>query len=403
MDRSADPLLLPSAIIDRTRRLRRQRQFSSAAKLLAVLTVAWPMNCPARLERARLRLARGRVSAALSDARFVLDIDPLAGPANLLSLQARRALGEGATTLADDLAQLVAIDPVSEGVVRLARQCAIEPAQSRAGIGFMHLRAGRLLLAERYLDDARELEHWPALGIPVASIQLQTGRAHSVLRTCERLADNYADCLPAMLLAAQAYAELGQLDASAEQLAASVQYDAEYLLARTLFESLPVSRIRLPDAEPLPVPVALVAAVDDILGGNSSAVPAPPQSELHDVTAEEEFVPPSERLLPQPTTNDVGESDESLPRVESNAGELPNLIATENWPQVAIVLQFAGNQLDEELLAQTPPDLLSRLGDELTRAGLTELAELTYSRHRADAAVAPAPADGAPTEENLGE
>ena len=94
-----------------------------------------------------------------------------------------------------------------------------------------------------------------------------------------------------------------------------------------------------------------------------------------------EFVPPSERFLPlAPAANNDGNANQDgaadqMPKPAS----LPALIAEGDWTKVWSALEYAQDLVDDQLLAEVPPERLQRLGDELTRLGRSDLAEASFS------------------------
>lgn len=203
-----------------------------AAELLEQINASFPDSLVARLLALRLELAGDRPGEALAGTRKALQIAPLSPAALEIELRARRALGEAGEGVATALGRLAAIAPDHPqiGPDRLA--------PTLAGIGFMHLRQGRGLLAERWLREAVETEDWPELGAAIAQLQLEGGQVRVALESAQAVLEPLPDCLPANLVCAQANAELGKLALADKHLKRARRFDPEFKLARRLYAQI---------------------------------------------------------------------------------------------------------------------------------------------------------------------
>ena len=259
-----------------------------AADLLEQIKAAFPDSLGARLLSLRLDLAGDRPSEALDGAREVLRIDPMNPAALAIELQARHAVGESREGIATARSRLAAIAPDHP-------QIGEDPlAPTLAGIGFMHLRQGRQLLAERWLGEAAQSEDWPELAAAIAQLQLESGQVRGALESARTVLDELPDCLPANLVCAQANAELGKLALADKHLKRARRFDPEFELARRLYGRLPVSRLELPSIPALELPEMLLARAQRAL--DPPAEPVADTESTPDPVGE--YSPPSSRYLP---------------------------------------------------------------------------------------------------------
>ena len=345
-----------------------------AAELLEQIKGAFPDSLGARLLALRLELAGERPGEALTGARETLRIDPLNPAALAIELGARRALGESGEGVATARGRLAAIAPDHP-------QIGPEPpAATLAGIGFMHLRQGRQLLALRWLVEAAQAEDWPELGSAIAQLQLECGQVRLALESSCAVLKELPDCLPANLVCAQANAELGKLALADKHLKRARRFDPELEQAGRLYARLPVSRLELPSAPDLELPEMLLARVQRALDPPTEPVadaePAP------DPVGE--YSPPSSRFLPAEEaggkavegSEDAAETPE--PHVLAATSELAGLMEAERWPAALEMLRGSAHLLDAGQFGSLPPEHLPRLADELVRLNLSDLAAEAY-------------------------
>ena len=345
-----------------------------AAELLEQLKAAFPESLGARLLGLRLDLAGDRPGQALEGAREALRIDPLNPAALAIELRARRALGESGEGVATARKRLAAIDPdhpqIGEG----------PQPPTFAGIGFMHLRQGRQLLAQRWLGEAMQSEDWPELGAAIAQLQLESGQVRVALESAGAVLVQLPDCLPANLVCAQANAELGKLALADKHLKRARRFDPEFELARRLYARLPVSRLDLPSAPELDLPEMLLARARRTLD-------PPPEPAADSESAPDpvgEYIPPSSRFLPaaeagaEAESEPAGAAPTAEPPTPSATGELARLMESGRWPEVLELLRSSAHLLDAGRFDSLPPDGLPRLADELVRLNLSDLATEAY-------------------------
>ena len=345
-----------------------------AAELLEQASAAFPDSIGARLLALRLELASERPTEALAGARQALQIDPLNPAVLAIELQARRDLGESGEGVATACSRLAAVSP---GHPQIGPE---PPAPSLAGIGFMHLRQGRQLLAQRWLGEAAEAEDWPELGATIAQLQLEGGQVRVALESARSVLEKLPDCLPANLVCAQANAELGKLALAHKHLQWARRYDPEHELARRLYARLPVSRLELPAIPDLDLPEMLVARARRALD--------PPQEPVTDAEPVPEpvgeYSPPSSRFLPAEDSGGEieAEPDDAFaapePRPPGAVEELARLMEAGQWPAALELLRSSAHLLDAGQIGYLPPDGLPRLADELMRLNLPGLAAEAY-------------------------
>ena len=370
-----------------------------AAELAEQIGAQFPDSLVARLLDLKLMLARDRPDEALAGAERALGIDPFSPAALAIALRARRALGESGAGIAAARDRLAAVAP---GDPELAR----EPvAPTRAGIGFMHLRQGRQLLAQRWLAEAMPAEAWPELGAVIAQLQLEGGQIRAALASAGAIFDLLPECLPASLVSAQANAELGKLALAHKHLTMARRFDPEFELARRLYARLPVSRLELPPAPALEIPEMLLARA-------RRALDPPPEPAVGTGSAPDpvgEYRPPSGRFLPSAAAGgEPGSAPEAPDSPEPGGppalavtGELARLMGQEHWPAVLELLAGSAHLLDPGQLPFLPRSGLPRLADELVRLGLPELAAAAYRlADPVPAATAPEAANSGPQPEN---
>ncbi len=345
-----------------------------AGELLELIKDAFPGSLGARLLALRLQLAGDRPGDALDGAREALRIDPLNLAALAIELQARRALGESGEGVATALSRLAAIAPDHPQIGPKP------PAATLAGIGFMHFRQGRQLLALRWLGEAAQAEDWPELGAAIAQLQLECGQVRVALESARAVLDQLPDCLPVNLVSAQANAELGKLALADKHLKRARRFDPEFELARRLYARLPVSRLELPSLPELALPEMLLARVRRAL--DPPAEPAADSEPAPDPVGE--YSPPSSRFLPSEESggetesgpDDAAKTDE--PQAPEATDELARLMEGQQWPAILELLRGSSHLLDAGRFGSLPTEGLPRLADELVRLNLPDLAAKAY-------------------------
>lgn len=345
-----------------------------AGDLLEQLKAAFPDSLGTRLLGLRLELAGDRPGEALEGAREALRIDPLNPAALAIEVRARCALGESGDGVATARSRLAAVAP---GHPHIDQE---PPAPTLAGIGFMHLRQGRQLLAQRWLGEALQAEDWPELGAAIAQLQLESGQVRVALESARTVLDQLPDCLPANLVCAQANAELGKLALADKHLKRARRFDPEFELARRLYARLPVSRLELPSVPDLELPEMLLARARRVLDPPTESV-ADAESAPDPVG---EYSPPSSRFLPAEEAGGEADPDpenaaDSAERhVPTATGELARLMEAGRWPAVLELLRGSAHLLDAGQFDSLPSDGLPRLADELVRLDLSDLATEAY-------------------------
>jgi tetratricopeptide (TPR) repeat protein len=345
-----------------------------AAEMLEQIQGVFPDSLGARLLAQRLSLAGDRPGEALEGARESLRIDPLNPAVLAIELRARQALAESGEGLATARGRLAAIAPDHP-------QLGPEPlSPSLAGIGFMHLRQGRQLLAQRWLGEAMPAEDWPELGSAIAQLQLECGQIRLALESARAVLAMLPDCLPANLVCAQANAELGKLALADKHLKRARRFDPELALARRLYARLAVSRLELPSAPKLDLPEMLLARAQRVLD--------PPDDPVADSEPAPEpigdYSPPSPRFLPadeaggEPTGGPEDAAKFPEPHVLAATGELARLMESDQWPAALDLLRGSAHLLDAGQLDSLPVEHLPRLADELVRLNHSDLAVEAY-------------------------
>ena len=362
-----------------------------AADMLEQIKAAFPDSLGARLLSLRLDLAGDRPSEALDGAREALRIDPTNPQALAIELQARHALGESGEGIATARSRLAAIAPDHPQIGPET------PAPTLAGIGFMHLRQGRQLLAQRWLGEAAQTEDWPELAAAIAQLQLESGQVRGALESARAVLDKLPDCLPANLVCAQANAELGKLALADKHLKRARRFDPEFELARRLYGRLRVSRLELPSIPELELPEMLLARARRAL--DPPAEPVADTESAPDPVGE--YSPPSSRFLPAEDAGSGPDSATETPdsHVPAATGELARLMEAGRWPAVLELLRGSAHLLDPGQFASLPPEGLPRLADELVRLNFSELATEAYrlaERRSAPAVSEPAADDASP-------
>ena len=372
----------PATVIALAARLLDRSKLELADELVAQVNGAFPDCLVARMLSLRLELARERAAEALAGTIDLLRIDPLNPEVLEIELQARRQLdasGDGIEAAARRLAAVAPGHPVLDGF-------AIAP--NRAAIGFMHMRQGRHLLAERVFSEARATENWSELAVAIAQLQLEGGQVRAALNTSTQVLEQMPNCLPANLVFAQANAEFGRLALAGQHLQRTRRLDPEFALARRLYERLPVSRLELPPVPGLDLPEVLLARAQRALGPAPEPMPAAAPAPVPDPAELGEYHPPSSRFLPRP--QDGGDPDVGAeaappaadPVVLTSAGDLGQLLAEDNWPLAIQLLEGTAKLLDAGFLAGLPSHCLARLGDELVRLDRPDLAAEAYRLDR---------------------
>ena len=362
----------PTAIVALAAELLDASKDQVAAELIERVGAEHPDYLGVRLLESRLEVSAGRPSEALAGALGVLMIDPLNADALAVELRARRALEQSAEEVGAVLRKLAAIAPAHpEGGPRA-------PAPTLATIGFMHLRQGRNLLAQRWLEDAIEEDGWPELRAAIAQLQLEDGQVRAALASAQSVLEQLPECLPANLVCAQAHAELGKLTLADKHLKRAGRYDPEFELARRFYARLPVSRLELPPAPDLELPEMLLARAQRALEPPPDPAAAPP----YVPEPVGEYNPPSERFLP--ARDDAGHEDtdpgpaRTDPQSLALSGQLARFIEEGQWPLVLELLESGVNLLDPGQLESLPRSGLPRLADELLRMDRPDLAAEAY-------------------------
>ncbi len=368
----------PATVIALAANLLDHAKLQIAAELVEQVNGPFPDCLAARMLSLRLELANDRAAEALAGAIDLLRIDPLDPAVLAIELRARRQLNEIGVGIDTTVRRLAAVAPQHPEL----GNATIAPTW--AAIGFMHLRQGRHLLAQRWLDQALDTEKWPELELAIAQLQLEGGQLRAALKSSEEVLELLPNCVPANLIFAQANAEFGKLALAEQHLQRTRRFDPEFDQARRLYSRLPVSRLELPPAPRLDPPEMLLARAQRALQPPSDPSLDPvgePASEPEPVG---DYRPPSTRFLP--AQNDSGKSasesgsigPEPDPVTQAATADLARLMSENDWPAALKLLESVANMLDSGWLARLPSAGLPRLADELVRLNRGELAAEAY-------------------------